>query len=377
MVLGFMAATLSHMHATGKDCDLTGLADGSTIKMMWDPFAAETGLYTIENCEGASPTLHLNKYYTYNFDQSDATNWYHPVGFSYEPGGAHNDCTAAGASMGKFTETEGECPELGVEALQYYMDGMPQTADESGFGLDAIEPLFFHPFGDWESYGTFSVHVTVPDVPMFYYFCHIHSKMSAMIKVHDGNPANAPVFHDKFFVQENAMLPMRGPMDEQCGTTGLDQAASKPGMEASCRGMHFLCGDSGETMFNDCMEHIDCKMHHEMAVHTDADPVKTFMRQMIPHHQNAVAMSKILLMEAKQGNAPGVDQDLNGEGPEVHRLLMDIINTQNKQIQFMKDYMGHESTQYCYDDPCIEYCGKHHNRHLLFGATPNPHGCAC
>ena len=37
IMLGFMAAIPSHMHATGADCDLTGLPDGSTIVMKYDP----------------------------------------------------------------------------------------------------------------------------------------------------------------------------------------------------------------------------------------------------------------------------------------------------------------------------------------------------
>merc|ERR1719377_503866 len=114
-------------------------------------------------------------------------------------------------------------------------------------------------------------------------------------------------------------------------------------MEASCRGMHFLCGDTAGK-FNDCMEHIDCKMHHEMAVHTDADPVKTFMRQMIPHHQNAVAMAKILMK-----HAPDADDD-------VKALLREIMAVQNHQIQTMQGYLDSDALQQypkCYD-------GAHH-----------------
>jgi hypothetical protein len=55
-------------------------------------FASETGLYTVEGCTGASPKLSLNAGQSYHFIQTDASNWYHPVGFAYEPGGAHNDC---------------------------------------------------------------------------------------------------------------------------------------------------------------------------------------------------------------------------------------------------------------------------------------------
>ena len=59
---------------------------------------------------------------------------YHPVGFSYIAGGAHTECKDGDGGLG-------ECPELGGEepstTIQYYVDGVAVTDDESGFGLDA------------------------------------------------------------------------------------------------------------------------------------------------------------------------------------------------------------------------------------------------
>jgi len=55
------------------------------------------------------------------------------------------------------------------------------------------------------------------------------------------------------------------------------------------------------------------------------------MKQMIPHHQNAVNMAKTTLIFAQA--APGYDA--NGEG-FVEGLLMDIIAGQNMQIQEMQ-----------------------------------------
>ena len=87
--------------------------------------------------------------------------------------------------------------------------------------------------------------------------------------------------------------------------------------QSLCAGHDFLCGDDLDSTFNTCMEAIDCKMHVHMAVHTDADPIKTFMRQMIPHHQNAVAMSKALLklgMPADEAAGVRHDGDARREG---------------------------------------------------------------
>eukprot|EP00961_Rhodomonas_salina_P292412 3932923-Rhodomonas_salina.1 len=51
-----------------------------------------------------------------------------------------------------------------------------------------------------------------------------------------------------------------------------------------CDTLH-LCGEDND--FKQCMEAVDCHMTYNM--HTthgpDHDPIETFMRQMIPHHQ--------------------------------------------------------------------------------------------
>ena len=67
-----MSYGMSYGPATGVDCDMQ---EASVITLKWDPYASETGLYTVDGCEGASPTLHLKAGSTYVFDQSDASNW--------------------------------------------------------------------------------------------------------------------------------------------------------------------------------------------------------------------------------------------------------------------------------------------------------------
>ncbi|CAM9664286.1 unnamed protein product, partial [Ascophyllum nodosum] len=59
------------------------------------------------------------------------------------------------------------------------------------------------------------------------------------------------------------------------------------------------------------------------------------MHQMIPHHENAVNMAKVLLLN------PG-DEDLD---EEVEAMLREIVNSQNAQITFMRTYLeeqGHD-----------------------------------
>ena len=53
----------------------------------------------------------------------------------------------------------------------------------------------------------------------------------------------------------------------------------------------------------------------------------TFMHQMIPHHQNAVNMAKMLLK-----TEPGDD--------ELESMLREIINGQNMQITYMRGWLA-------------------------------------
>merc|ERR1711972_539971 len=95
------------------------------------------------------------------------------------------------------------------------------------------------------------------------------------------------------------------------------------------------------------MQAIDCKMKADMKSYTSADldnKVAVFMHQMIPHHENAVNMARIVLKHAKSA------EGFNDEELDVPALLRDIINTQNKQIQDMQGWLeryGQESPHYC------------------------------
>ena len=51
--------------------------------------AGPTGLYEFSDIEGVSPTLQVKIGETLFFDQRHPSNWFHPLGFAYEPDGAH------------------------------------------------------------------------------------------------------------------------------------------------------------------------------------------------------------------------------------------------------------------------------------------------
>ncbi|CAM9347466.1 unnamed protein product [Sphacelaria rigidula] len=73
-------------------------------------------------------------------------------------------------------------------------------------------------------------------------------------------------------------------------------------------------------------------MNYEMRIERDSSASNTvvFMQQMIPHHENAVNMARILLKN------PGEDE----LDEEVSAMLRDIVNTQNAQITFMRGFLG-------------------------------------
>ena len=120
----------------------------TNLCMKFDPFVSETGYYNFEGYTSPdhpksalrlytplhyipSPTIRATIGQTYTFDQSDPSNWYHPVGFAYEPDGAH------GSTWGGDELDEVE----GLGELLYKINGAPTTCADAGeTGLDCYEP---------------------------------------------------------------------------------------------------------------------------------------------------------------------------------------------------------------------------------------------
>ena len=157
--------------------------------------AGPTGLYEFEGIEGVSPDLDVKIGETLFFDQRHPSNWFHPLGFAYEPDGAH------GSTWGGD-----ELPEVeGAGELQYFINGAKPTCDDAGdTGLDCYEPEFFYPRAVWRE-STYGVSLKVTEAVaeasnggVLYYFCHIHSKMSGKVChchchiAHAGRMAGAP-----------------------------------------------------------------------------------------------------------------------------------------------------------------------------------------
>jgi uncharacterized protein (DUF305 family) len=69
----------------------------------------------------------------------------------------------------------------------------------------------------------------------------------------------------------------------------------------------------------------NAKMHKDMDIRFSGNADTDFVRGMIPHHQGAVDMAKIVLA--------------NGKDPELRKLASEIIAAQEKELSFMRDWL--------------------------------------
>lgn len=72
-------------------------------------------------------------------------------------------------------------------------------------------------------------------------------------------------------------------------------------------------------------EAVNAQMHEQMNVPFSGDADVDFVRAMIPHHQGAVEMAKIVREY--------------GDDPDVRKLASDIITAQEAEIQWMTDWL--------------------------------------
>jgi Domain of unknown function (DUF305) len=137
--------------------------------------------------------------------------------------------------------------------------------------------------------------------------------------------------------------------DSSCGTFGLD-AFQLPNDQCPDK---FVCvaEDASPKFkeFSTCIDAMNCFMLAGMTTKgTAQSPTALFIHQMIPHHQNAVNMAKVLLHD---GDVQ-CDDLTNEDDPKcvMEAVLRDIVNTQNHQIQQMLSIL--KGLNYSKTDDC-------------------------
>ena len=73
------------------------------------------------------------------------------------------------------------------------------------------------------------------------------------------------------------------------------------------------------------------KMHEDMAITFTGDADADFVRGMIPHHQGAIDMAKIVLAF--------------GKNAEIRKLAEDVIKAQEGEIAMMRDWLRKNGKQ--------------------------------
>lgn len=92
------------------------------------------------------------------------------------------------------------------------------------------------------------------------------------------------------------------------------------------KSMPGMSGNHGESEMNlEYMRAMNAMHKPMMDGVTDPDPDTAFVRGMLPHHKGAVDMAEIQLKY--------------GKDPELRKLAQDIIDAQEKEMTFMKDWL--------------------------------------
>lgn len=90
-----------------------------------------------------------------------------------------------------------------------------------------------------------------------------------------------------------------------------------------------VAATSAETPATKAFRAANDEMHKAMDIPFSGDADADFVKGMIPHHQGAVAMARIVLA--------------HGKDPELKKLATGIIADQEKEIAFMREWLKKNS----------------------------------
>ena len=230
----------------------------------------------------------------------DATGGAHGAGGEQHSSAAGTNASdpCAPKAAADCTASEWLCdPGVGIVQVPLHcVNGVCQTvetvANDIISRLDNYIPSFKQPFEEWEK-NQYSTKLTIPLgslTKQLFYYCHVHSGMTGAINV-----ADPPPFANELTEPWDPAAyygPPQSDFDQACGTGNISDFHYRA--DEFCPDQKFLC-DPQDDIFSNCMQAIGCKMNYEMRVEETDNTLTLFMHQMIPHHLNAIEMSKIAL----------------------------------------------------------------------------------
>lgn len=126
----------------------------------------------------------------------------------------------------------------------------------------------------------------------------------------------------------HAQHDMKGMREMKCmqGMKCMNEAKDMKDMKGM-DGMHdmkAMGADASES--SKAFAEVNMKMHKDMTMEFTNNPDVDFAKGMIPHHQGAIEMAKVVLKY--------------GKDPEMKKLAEEIINAQDTEIAFMKGWLA-------------------------------------
>mmetsp|Transcript_20408 Transcript_20408/g.29517 ORF Transcript_20408/g.29517 Transcript_20408/m.29517 type:complete len:217 (+) Transcript_20408:98-748(+) len=195
--LFLLTLTFCFKGSIGELCTTTCDGDICTFNAKVELTAGQLGYYVFDECPGmTSPTIGMEIGKTYKFVQEQAENYYHPLGFAYFADGAHDDVDELEPVVQPPGTSNGCAETASCPAPMYFLNDQylgsfsndptvtAVTTGEEDFGLDAYEPLFFYPLGQWVELGKFTVSLRFTDEDYtedIFYFCHVSGPCALLV----------------------------------------------------------------------------------------------------------------------------------------------------------------------------------------------------